>query len=172
MKYLKMYENFDGINRICQKYRIENCTINKDGSVDVDGEVDISSYELKEMPLKFNKVNRYFNCSKNQLTNLLRGPIIMYGGNYICDRNKLINVHGFPEHFAENFVFTDHNPVYEITILVSGLRRCKFIKWLNEYDVIRDGNKIVEMRLEEAYYMTMKEELSQELRQFKNYTLI
>ena len=48
----------------------------------------------------------------------------------------------------------------------------KFIKWLNEFDVIRDGNKIVEMRLEEAYWMTMKEELPMDKRTFKNYTLV
>ena len=87
-------------------------------------------------------------------------------------------MHGFPEYFKSE-VFTADNPIDEIIQLVSvssisqsSILQTKFISWLNEYDVIRDGNKIVEMRLEEAYYMTMKEELSQELRQFKNYTLI
>ena len=40
MKYIKVFENFKtekDIHNICNKYGIINYTINKDGSIDVDG---------------------------------------------------------------------------------------------------------------------------------------
>ena len=42
------------INEICQKYDIENYTINDDNSIDVDGDVDLYKCELTELPLNFN----------------------------------------------------------------------------------------------------------------------
>ncbi len=36
MRYLKLFESFEDIDEICRKYRIENYTINSDGSIDVN----------------------------------------------------------------------------------------------------------------------------------------
>ena len=33
MKYLKLFKSFKDINKICKKYKIENYTINPDGSI-------------------------------------------------------------------------------------------------------------------------------------------
>ena len=112
-----------------------------------------------------------FNCSNNKLTTLIGGPKSV-GFNYFCGGNQLTDVHGFPEYFDyEIWIF--NNPVDEIISLIPFKNRYPiFIKWLNEYDVIRDGNKIVEMRLEEAYWMTMKQELPMYKRTFKYYKLI
>ena len=41
MKYLKLFENFRDIDSICRRYCIENYTINSDGSIDVNGDVDL-----------------------------------------------------------------------------------------------------------------------------------
>ena len=46
MKYLKLFESFGNIDEICKKYSIENYTINPNGSIDVDGHVDLSDKEL------------------------------------------------------------------------------------------------------------------------------
>ena len=64
------------------------------------------------------------------------------------------------------------SPVCEIIELVDKLKQPKFIKYLNEFDVMREGCKIVEMRLEEAYWFAMKEELPMNKRKFENYKLI
>ena len=56
------------IHDICEKYDIKNYTINPDGSIDVDDGVDLSGKDLIKIPLKFNKVNGWFDCSYNRLS--------------------------------------------------------------------------------------------------------
>ena len=191
MKYLKLYENFEDIDEICRKYDIGNYTINQDGTVDAD-EVNLEGNSLSKLPLKFGKVyagfwcgsnnlislkgspkevNGVFGCSYNQLTTLIGGPKIVHN-EYLCRHNNLKDMIGFPEYFTHTLDIGDYNTVSEIIDLVHVKDNVKFVKWLNEYDVIRDGNKIVEMRLEEAYYMTTKTELPWNKRRFKNYTLL
>ena len=46
MKYLKLFESFEDIEKICREYWIRNYTINSDGSIDVDGNVDLSQENL------------------------------------------------------------------------------------------------------------------------------
>ena len=186
------YQELDKIDLICHEYGIGDFyRVNQDGSIDVDKDVNLSHRNLYQLPLKFNKINghfscednklsnlngcpreikKYFNCGHNDLTTLVGGPNKV-GGGYYCEYNHLKDVHGFPEYFYGT-VGIESNPVYEIIRLVSAFFEEKFIKWLNEFDVIRKGSKIVEMRLEEAYWMTMKEELPMDERTFKNYTLI
>ncbi len=60
MKYLKLFESFGNIDEICKKYDIENYTINSDGSIDVNENVDLFDKRLIKIPLKFNKVNGIF----------------------------------------------------------------------------------------------------------------
>ena len=55
------------ISLICKKYGIENYTINSDGSIDVNGNVDLYDESLTELPLTFNKVTGYFDCSDNEI---------------------------------------------------------------------------------------------------------
>ena len=193
MRYLKLYENFDEIDRICQQYNIQNYVINQDGSVDVSNGVYLHSMGLSKLPFKFGRVSDDFVCSHNQLTSLFGSPKEVggnfachynllttliggpysVGGNFICDSNNLKDMYGFPLYINNTFrLRLFNNPVSEIVGLVSIDKKITFVKWLNEYDVIRDGNKIVEMRLEEAYYMTTKTELPKNKRTFKNYQLI
>ena len=96
MKFIKLYESFTDIDSICKKYDIYNYTINKDGTVDVDGDVDLNSSRLIKLPLKFGKVSGYFNCYDNQLTTLEGGPQSV-GGYFCCSHNKLISLEGGPQ---------------------------------------------------------------------------
>ena len=51
---IKLFEQFNNeqeIHDICKKYNIENYTINSDGSIDVDGNVNLSKMNLTELPL-------------------------------------------------------------------------------------------------------------------------
>ena len=148
----------------------------------IRGGFNCSNNELKTLKGAPNEITLFFNCTGNNLTTLIDGPKKV-GGAYYCSDNLLNDVYGFPEHFNGSY-YMGNNPVEEIIDIICGIgyvnqkyhnesvKGIKFIKWLNEYDVIRPGNKIVEMRLEEAYWMTMKKELPMNKRKFRNYTLI
>jgi hypothetical protein len=90
------------IDSICIEYRIKNYTINPDESIDVDGNVDLSSKSLTKLPLKFRNVNGYFYCQVNQLTTLEGSPDSV-GGDFACSDNKLTTLEGCPESVGGDF---------------------------------------------------------------------
>ena len=111
------------IEEICLKYNIFDFTINSDGTIDVNGDVNLDYYILTELQLKFNKVSGNFNCSvtglttldgspkevggvfycyKNKLTSLEGGPIKV-SGNFDCGDNKLTDLKGSPKEVGGNF---------------------------------------------------------------------
>ena len=90
------------INMICRKYDIRNYVINKDGSIDVYGGVDLSNRNLDRLPLKFNKVSNYFYCKNNNLTTL-EGCPIWVGNSFHCYENKLVNLTGCPSYVGDTF---------------------------------------------------------------------
>ena len=112
-----------GIDDICKEYGIKNYTINNDGSIDVYDDVDLMEEELFKLPLTFNKVTGYFDCSWNRLTSLkgcpnwVGGDFICsgnnltslefgpdyVGGSYKCSFNKLTTLKGCPEYIPNNF---------------------------------------------------------------------
>ena len=90
------------IEEICKKYRIKNYTINDDGSIDVDGYVNINGFDLDELPLTFNKVTGNFDCSRNSLTSLEGSPKWV-GGIFNCRNNKLTSLEGSPKSVGGGF---------------------------------------------------------------------
>lgn len=91
MKYLKLYENHqsdDEIHKLCKEYNIENYTINSDGSIDVNGDVNFWGKNLSKLPLQFNIVSGDFDCSTNALISLEGSPKEV-GGFFDCQNNKL-----------------------------------------------------------------------------------
>ncbi len=90
------------ISLICKKYKIENYTINPDGSIDVNGDVDLSWYRLTELPLSFNKVYGDFRCIDNRLTTL-KGSPIWVSGYFNCGANELTSLKGCPRWIGGNF---------------------------------------------------------------------
>ena len=90
------------MNSICKKYGIKNYTIMDDGSIDVDGSVDLTSYELTELPLKFGVVTWNFFCSQNNLTTL-KGCPREVGGRFTCNHNNLTTLSGSPESVGGHF---------------------------------------------------------------------
>ena len=114
MKYLKKYKLFESVNEqeihdLCKKYDIEYYTINSDGSIDVDSSVDLSDKSLNKIPLKFNKVNGYFNCSSspnwssrtNQLKTLDGSPIFV--NSFDCSGGTLHSLKGSPKYVVDSF---------------------------------------------------------------------
>ena len=102
MIWVKLFEDFNEVDTICKKYDIENYTINPDGTVDVDGDVNLSGKGLKELPLKFGKVSGDFYCHYNQLTTLEGSPKEV-GGDFYCYNNQLTTLTGAPKEVGGNF---------------------------------------------------------------------
>jgi hypothetical protein len=117
------------IEEICKEYEIKNYTINPDGSIDVDGNVDFRYKYLTKLPLKFNKVigsffcyenllttlegcpkevSGHFNCDVNQLSTLEGAPNYV-GGYFSCTNNKLTSLEGCPKEIHGDFYCNDNN---------------------------------------------------------------
>ena len=101
-KDIKLFEEYNDIHSICKKYDIKNYTINPDGSIDVDDNVNLHSRKLIKLPLKFRNVTGHFDCCNNQLTSLEGSPKEI-GGNFICSSNQLISLEGCPSYVGGNF---------------------------------------------------------------------
>jgi hypothetical protein len=102
MTWVKLFEDFSEIDIICKKYDIENYTINPDGTVDVDGDVNLSRMNLKFIPLKFGRVSGNFWCVRNELTTLDGAPKEV-GGDFSCSSNKLTTLDGAPKVVGVSF---------------------------------------------------------------------
>jgi len=105
------FNKFSEIDSICKKYNLENYTINSDGSVDVDGDVDLrgigfwnylygekkeNKWTLNKLPLKFRYVSGDFDCRFNNLSDLQGCPTKIEGSLYLY-HNKLKSLEGCPD---------------------------------------------------------------------------
>ena len=108
MKYLRLFESFEDIDKICKKFGIENYTINSDGSIDVNDSVDLRFRNLTKLPIRFNKVNGYFDCVNNKLTTLEGSPIEV-NGCFDCGNNKLTTLEGSPKKVGGFFDCSENN---------------------------------------------------------------
>ncbi len=113
MKYLKKYRLFESVNEkeihdICNKYNIRNYTINGDGTIDVDGDVNLDDKNLTKLPLNFNRVSGAFYCFYNQLTTLEGAPKEV-GGDFYCRDNNLTSLEGAPQSVGGGFYCRDNN---------------------------------------------------------------
>ena len=122
------------IEEICNKYNITNYTINSDNSIDVNGGVLLSNMELDKLPLKFNKVTGYFDCSWNKLTTLEGSPKET-GSSFDCRRNKLVTLDGCPDEIGGDF-YCSFN---ELTTLEGGP---KSVRW--DFDC--RNNKLTDLK--------------------------
>jgi len=139
MKYLKLFENFEDIHKICKKYKIKNYTINGDGSIDVDGNVSLSQMGLTKLSLKFNHVSGYFICNGNYLTTLEGSPKSV-GGDFGCNDNNILSFEGAPNHVGGGF-YCGYNPIFNIWKL---FRDYSKVELLNDLDPIRDGDILMD----------------------------
>ena len=94
--------NRDSVEAWLKEYGVENYTINEDLSVDVDGDVNLWSKDLLEIPIKFGRVSGYFSCSSNHLSSLVGCPISV-GGDFYGYSNCLTILEGCPESVGGDF---------------------------------------------------------------------
>ena len=98
MKYLKLFEARQTeaeIAEICELYDIKNWSINSEGLVDVNGDVNLFRSALTKLPLNFGYVRGDFWCKDNQLTSLQGSPREV-GGSFYCVQNYLTSLEGSP----------------------------------------------------------------------------
>lgn len=171
IRSFKVFEsvNYEEIHKICSSLcssrYMDNYTVNNDGTVDVDGDVELYNIGLEKIPLKFREVKGEFTCSMNKLESLEGCPEIV-GGRFYCNRNELTSLVGGPKSVNGNYSFEHNNvtsfegfpdfvsgkvscidnPIYEIYRMHPSK---DFIEMLNEYKVIQ-GNKIIEIRFRQA----------------------
>ena len=72
-----------------------NYTVRPDGTVDVEGNINLNSMNLKKFPIKFGVVTGYFDCSHNQLTSL-EGCPEKVRSYFSCNFNQLTSLEGCP----------------------------------------------------------------------------
>jgi RNA binding exosome subunit len=82
-------------------------TIQSDGTVDVNGDVNISGMYLAKMPVKFGKITGNFDCSYNKFTNLIGAPESV-GGDFYCNNNQLTSLKGSPKSVEGKFDCTQN----------------------------------------------------------------
>jgi hypothetical protein len=103
IKSFKIFESYQEIKSICDKYGIRNWELNPQTNlVDVEGSVDLSRKELREIPIKFGRVGGGFNCYNNKLTSLEGGPQSV-GGGFYCQYNQLTSLEGGPQSVGGDF---------------------------------------------------------------------
>ena len=131
------------ISLICKKYKIENYTVNDDGSIDVNGSVDLSWCKLTELPLRFNKVTGYFDCSNNNLTTL-KGCPKWIGGWFSCHDNQLTSLEFSPDYvgdyfscsynkLTDNYCETEIGGYFYTTLGQDGLTEYNYNQWRKLY---------------------------------------
>lgn len=103
---------------------ISGCTVHDDLTVDVNGNVSLSSSNLHELPVQFGIINGnfsvfgcnlkslkggptkvfgHFDCSHNKLTTLEYSPVQVLG-SFFCYSNKLTSLFGCSEEIGKDFV--------------------------------------------------------------------
>jgi hypothetical protein len=111
MRYLKLFEGYQSeseVAKICDKYGIENWSINSDGLVDVDGSVFLNHKRLTKLPLKFGKVTGDFSCVRNKLTTLKGCPNTV-DGYFSCNYNNLTSLEFCPRRVGGEFCCARNN---------------------------------------------------------------
>lgn len=98
-----LFESFDDIEKICKKYKIENYTINSDGSIDVVGDVNLSNYNIENIPLKINKLNGDFYIGWSNILKSLEGSPNEISGDFFASGLNITDLKGCPEKVGGNF---------------------------------------------------------------------
>lgn len=94
MKFIKSYRLFESkewvenIISACKKYKIQNYQINGNGTIDVIGHVNLSGLDLKECPVKFNRISGDLDISSNHISTFVNFPKFIDGNLYVM-KNKI-----------------------------------------------------------------------------------
>jgi hypothetical protein len=177
MKHIKHYKIFEstspnfpstkeGVIEVCEKYKIKNYTINNDLSIDVDGNVIIGYTLLEYLPLRFNHVSGYFDCSGNRLKSLEGCPQTLdsgfyctnnnleslkdctqtINGDFMCSNNKLTDLEYFPE--VEGHIRIAENKVHYLVYTFINKADSFMIEDFIDYEIVRNRDTVMLDRLQ------------------------
>lgn len=99
--FYKEIKNFLLIKKL-SKFGLKEAIINEDGSISFIGHVNLSNKNLKKIPFNFKNVHGDFDCSNNQLSDLVNVPETV-GGNFYCANNQLTNLKNSPKEVKGSF---------------------------------------------------------------------
>lgn len=187
MKQIKTYEGFFDFlkkktfdtkeDEICYKYGIKNYTINSDGTIDVNGNVDLSmitgDVRIWQLPLVFGEVSGDFDINGNtgmiHYLRTLKGCPQTVGGGFYCRDQRLKSLEFCPKIVKGRFDCSGNNirtfeffpksvgqfrcwnnPIEVIWNLISKNDICDndVIDLINEYDCVREEGVVVERFIE------------------------
>lgn len=115
----------DEVSRICVDLKIQDFSIEDDGTVNVNGSVYINQ-KMERLPIKFGEVTENFRASGLGLTTLEGLPHTI-GGSLYLNRNKLTSLEGCPSRVPTDFQ-CDQN---KLTTLEGGPSEVSFYRCLN-----------------------------------------
>ena len=105
-KGVKKQINYANIEAWCDEMGIENYTINSQGEIDVNGDVNLTDKNFKELPYKFGTIRGYFSLRKcKNLISLKNCPNYIIGYNMfdVDGCTKLNSLEGCPKVVGGNF---------------------------------------------------------------------
>ena len=101
---VKKHTNNAEIEAWCEEMGIEDYTINNKGEIDVDGEVDLSGKDFKELPYKFGKVKGYFKLDGCENLISINNCPDKVGDSFDIDGCiRLDSLEGCPKEVGSNF---------------------------------------------------------------------
>ena len=95
------------IKQWLKEMKIYDRKINEDLTVDVRVNVQLSYKKLSKIPVKFNKIDGYFDLTHNDLTSLKGCPEIVKG-EFDCDENQLTSLEYCPKEVGGTFRCDDN----------------------------------------------------------------
>ena len=103
-KGVKKQINIENIKSWCDDIGIYDYTINSQGQIDVNGNVNLVEKNFKELPYKFGKVIGGFNVGYNPNLISLKNCPDKVGGWFACNKcTKLDSLEGCPKEVGTNF---------------------------------------------------------------------
>jgi hypothetical protein len=113
--------------KILKYLHIENYTINDDGTVDVDGDVNLTYEGLTEIPVKFGVVKGDFNVSSNNLLSLKNCPQVVTGQFACANNSQLTSLKWGPKSATDYFCYAcDLKSLEGAPNKVSGIFNCSY----------------------------------------------
>jgi len=102
--------NKNEIELILNELGVELYSIQEDGTVNVNGTVDISFKKLSRIPVSFGVVKGDFNCSNNELETLAGCPKTV-GVSFYCHSNRLESLDSSPAYVGKAFICSNNRLV-------------------------------------------------------------
>ena len=90
------------IEQFLDSHRIKNYTIHPDGTVDVDGDVDLRNLKGTSLPVQFGKVRGDFDYDRTKITSLKGAPQAV-GGGFYCGNTPITSLKGAPQSVGSDF---------------------------------------------------------------------